>query len=91
MISADVVREVFFQFDIALTVDMQEMLIRWCTAGGSQGVLYHELVNLLDWNYQPDQNAILRLTQSSGTSPPKAEASDGKARQLQMYTYIYIY
>ena len=60
-----------------MTVDMQEMLIRWCTVGDSEGVLYHDLVDLLNWNCQPDEDTVLRLTQSS-TRPPVTEASDGK-------------
>ena len=78
MIPADVVRQVFFHFNIALTVDMQEMLIKWCTAVDSDKVLYHDLVNLLDWNYQPDGDTILKLTQSTVTSPPEGDATDGK-------------
>lgn len=62
MIPAELVRETFFQFNIPLMVDMQELLIRWCTDKDNKGVLYHDLVNLLDWNSQPDMETVVRVT-----------------------------
>ena len=75
VIPAEVVRETFFQFNIPLTMDMQEMLIRWCSDGDKERVLYGDLVNLLDWKSQPQMDAIVRLTQTSGT--PHKATTDG--------------
>ena len=61
MIPAKAVRETFFQFNIPLTVDMQELLVRWCIDGDNKGVLYRDLINLLDWKSQPDMDTV-RLT-----------------------------
>ena len=68
MIPAKAVRETLFQFNIPLTVDMQELLIRWCIDGDNKGVLYRDLVNLLDWKSQPDVDTIVRLTSTSATN-----------------------
>ena len=62
MIPAKAVRDTFFQFNIPLTMDMQELLIRWCIKGDNEGVLYIDLVNLLNWKSQPDKDTVLRLT-----------------------------
>ena len=50
---------------------MQEMLIRWCTDTGDNkdGVLYNDLVSLLDWKCQPNKELVLRLSQPSDTTP----------------------
>ena len=68
MIPAEVVRETFFQFNIPLIVDMQELLIRWCTNKDNKGVLYCDLVNLLDWKSQPDMDTVVRLTATPATN-----------------------
>ena len=62
MIPAKAVRETFFQFNIPLTMDMQELLIRWCINRDNKGVLYRDLINLLDWKSQPDTDTVVRLT-----------------------------
>jgi hypothetical protein len=67
VIPAKAVRETLFQFNIPLTVDMQELLIRWCINGDNEGVLYHDLVNLLDWKSQPDMDTVIRLMSTSAT------------------------
>lgn len=84
VIPAKVVRETFFQFNIALTVDMLEMLIRWCTAhtGEREGVMYRELVNLLDWKCEPDTETISNISQTNAR-PPDDNTDGNSLRNTQ--------
>lgn len=64
MISADDAREVVFQFSVPITTEMLELVLGWCgctvlreqegtTAEARvEGVLYQELVMLLNWKVQ---------------------------------------
>lgn len=85
MIPAKAVRETFFQFNIPLTMDMQELVIRWCTNGDKNDVLYCDLVNLLDWKNQPDDDTVARLT-----STPATDGQLGvKYKAIELLSEIY--
>ncbi|XP_064389897.1 EF-hand domain-containing family member B-like isoform X2 [Halichondria panicea] len=63
------VDEVFFQFDVPLTPDMLDMLVRWC--GGDSGVMCSDLVALINWKSEPNQSVLDRVAANIGqtTSP----------------------
>lgn len=60
--------DVFFQFDIPLTSDVLEMLISWCSGEGGEGgrsVVYGEVVRLLNWKVQPDEEILTKMSQKN--------------------------
>ena len=62
------------------------MLIAWCTAGDKKGVLYRDLVSLLDWKTQPDTETIVRLTQACA-SPPKTATEGNPVKPSSQLTF----
>ena len=67
-ISADKVREIFIQFNVPLTPDMLELLLTWCVVegeeGGCEGVMYHEMVHMLNWKTEVPDSVITTVSQS---------------------------
>lgn len=63
MISHDEIRETCFQFNMPLTPEMLEMIIRWCT--GEAGVVYSDLVTLINWKISLEQDFVDKITQQS--------------------------
>ena len=80
MISHEEIRETCFQFNMPLTPEMLEMLIRWCTGGA--GVVYSDLVTLINWKIPLEQQFVDKISQqlaghdhSDITSPSAVPAS----------------
>ena len=68
-ISADDVCEVCFLFNMPLTPEMLDMLIRWCSK--ESGVTYTDLVTLINWKSEPNQAVLDRVAANA----PEAIAS----------------
>ncbi len=65
-IAADEVREACFQFNVPLTPDMLELLITWCMVevGGCEGVLYREMLQLLNWKTEVADSVLTAISKS---------------------------
>lgn len=68
-IAADEVRETCFQFNVPLNPDMLELLMTWCMVGeeeggGCEGVMYQEMVQLLNWKTEVADSLLTAISKS---------------------------
>lgn len=74
--TADTVHELAFQFHVPLIFDILDMLVRWCTSkGDTGGVVYEDLVMLMNWKYPLSEEVLAQYTAVSQETPPTSTPS----------------
>ena len=87
MLSGEVVCETCFQYNLPLTAEQLSLLVSWCTS--EQGVVYRELVELMDWQHELQTELETRIRERNAGGKIKHVQSLEYSQFRLHYTYFF--